>query len=62
MPAPRISSQPEYLHERQPAPPQSRQLHVDLDAGLGEREEVRPQADVAVGAEELAREVVQRCP
>ena len=34
--------------------------HVDLDARLGEREEVRPHADGAVGAEELAREVVHR--
>ena len=34
-------------------------VDVDLDAGLGEREEVRPDADAAVRPEELAREVSQ---
>ncbi len=33
---------------------------VELDARLGEREEVRPQTDGAVGPEELAGELVQR--
>src|SRR6185312_1791085 len=33
---------------------------VDLDARLGEREEVRAQPDLAVAAEELAGEVLER--
>ena len=34
--------------------------HVDLDARLGEREEVRPQANLAILAEDRAREREQR--
>ena len=33
---------------------------VELDARLGEREEVRAQQDLAVGAEQLAGEVLER--
>ena len=62
MPAPRISTQPSPLQTRhgRPVAGAVEARHVDLDRGLGEGEEVRPQAHLAVGAEHLAGERQQR--
>ena len=60
MPAPRISIQPSPLQTRQPRAAAQEARDVELDARLGEREVVRAQADLAVGPEERAREVLER--
>ena len=54
---------PLQIGQREPSRRAARALearHVDLDRGLGEREEVRAQADLAVGAEDRAGERQQR--
>ena len=59
MPAPPISSQPEYLHKRTLAVADAAG-HVGLDRRLGEREEVRAEADPALLAVERAHHVQER--
>ena len=60
MPAPRISIQPDSLQVRQPRPSHRKHEIDELHARLGEREEVGAEQHLALGAEELAREVLQR--
>ena len=60
MPQPSSSIQPEYLHLRQPEPPQKGQLICTSADGLGEGEERREEARADGRAEELLHGVVER--